>query len=80
MTEKYVNNEKNIQILWLKTSIFQIFRKIVKLEQLTLFYNIFQVFNEENCANKNIDQTLTLFSKKGEEGAAGYCKTTCKFY
>ena len=32
MVEKYVNNEKNIQFLLLKTSIFQIFRKIVKLE------------------------------------------------
>ena len=32
MVEKHVNNEKNIQFLWLKTNIFQIFKKILKLE------------------------------------------------
>ena len=44
MTEKYVINERNIQILWLKTSIFQIFRKTVMLEQLTHCLTIFFKF------------------------------------
>ena len=44
MAEQYVNKEKNIQILWLKTSIFQIFRKIVKLEQLHTVLQYFSSF------------------------------------
>ena len=46
----------------------------------TLFYDIFQVLEEENCPNKNIYHTFTLFSKKSGESAAGYSKTNCKFY
>ena len=33
----------------------------------TLFHNIFEVFEEENCPNKNIYHTFALFSKKSEE-------------
>ena len=40
MAEKYVNNEKKVQVLCLKTSIFQIFRKIVKWEWLKLCFTI----------------------------------------
>ena len=50
MALKYVNNEKKIQILWLKTSIFKIFRKIVKLEQLTHCFTIFFKFLKKRTA------------------------------
>ena len=73
MAEKYVNNEKNIQFLLLKTSIE------VRVAY-TLFYNIFQVFDQDdNCPNKIIYHTLTLFSKKSEESIADIVKQPVNF-
>ena len=54
--------KKIMQILWLKTSIFQIFRKIVKLAY-TLLYYILQVFEEEKCP-KTYTTPLPCFQKK----------------
>ena len=46
----YVNIEKNIQFLWLKTSISQVFRKIVKLEWLTHCFTLFFKFLKKKTA------------------------------
>ena len=63
MAEKYVNNEKKkkIQILWLKTIVFQIFRKVVKLELLTHCFPIFFKFLKSRTALIRTYTTLTLF-------------------
>ena len=44
-----------------------------------MFYDIFQVFEEENCPIKNIYHTLTLLSKKSEETTAGIVKQPASF-
>ena len=45
----------------------------------TMFYDIFQIFEEENCPIKNIYHTLALFSKKSEESTAGIVKQPANF-
>ena len=82
MAEKYVNNEKNIQILWLKTSIFQIFRKIVKLEYTLThcFIIFFKFFKEKTALTRTYTTPLHCFRTVFKENAAGYSKTACKLY
>ena len=81
MAEKYVNNEKNLANSVVKGKYFPDIQKDCEVRvAYTLLYNIFQVFEEEKCPNKNIYRTLTLFLKKIEENAAGYSKTACKLY
>ena len=65
MAEQYVNKEKNIQILWLKTSIFQVFRKIVKLEQLTHCFTIFFKFlKKRNALIRTYTTPVPCFRRK----------------
>ena len=44
-----------------------------------MFYDIFHVFEEENCLIKNIYHTLTLFLKKSEESTAGIVNQPANF-
>ena len=65
MAEKYVNNEKNIQILQLQTSIFQVFRKVVKLQQLThCFILFFKFLKMRNVLIRTCTTTLPCFQRK----------------
>ena len=54
-----------MQILWSKISIFQIFRKIVKLEQLTHCFTIFfKLLKKRNALIKTYTTTLPYVRKK----------------